>query len=1122
MRSAKLCSLLVAILLWAAPEAFSQSGKISGTITDAQSGETLPGVNVVIEGSLQGAVTNASGFYFINNVRPGTYTLQASFIGYVTVHASGVRVSTGLTTEQDFTLQSEAVGLDEVTVTAERPIVQLDVSANVASLTPESFEDLPVAGVSEVLDLQAGIEPGLQVRGGGIGEVAFVLDGLNLRTGRSNEPLTNISYTSLEEVQVQTGGFNAEYGNVRSGIVNVTTKEPPRDRYIFDGLFRIAPAQDKALNALEGNLGSCDFSSSDLSSDCDSWYARPALDPAVAFDGTDSWDQYTQRQYNAFEGWNAVAERLRNDEGFDVTPQDMRDYFLFTHRKDNQIDIPDYEADFTVGGPLVPGMGDKARFLFSYRGTQTAYTLPQGRDSFDDNLFQLKLVSNLASGMKLSVQGFKATERGVNSNRNLPEVRVWKGNLPSYPWQNLLNGTTLAESQADQAPGTVEPVVNLSRRGVFLFSDGGLALADIDHTMIGGTFTHTLSAKTFYEVNLQNISSKYRSKFPNLRDGSFVEDGVFTPVLFTDNFGMPNGRGDVTCFGGTSDLNGDGQTQGYCVGEEPFGFAGVGGNLLTGETTGGHWVKTRDTTDVSVFTGRFSLTSQLSDVLEIKTGAELILNDIDSRFARVNLALIGPEPEEAYPFSRNPIQGAAFAQSKLEFKGMIANLGFRLDYFDPNVEWWVFDSYDQALRGRIEGLDENLETVAQDAQVSISPRLGISFPISENTKLYFNYGHFRQVLNPLVTLGVQQSRDGGIDVIGNPQHPMPNTVAYELGFDQNLFDQFLLRISGFYRDIRNQPRVVNFNSLGGVVDYNTLEPWNYEDVRGLEFSLTKNRGGFIRGFLNYTYLQTKDGNFGFANFFENSFQQRNYLRTSTDYRINSPLAQPYARANLTFLSPADKGALLGDWRLSFLGEWRAGEKLFWDGLNLGSGGSNIPELQENVQWANYWNFDLRLTKHLDLKSIGTLQVFADVANVFNIKSLYRFAAFHPDNNDLQFYMESLHLPEDIFSDLNNQDALPYIWIPGDDRPGDIRDENVAFQPIEAVASLDNVEPNETAWYWAQDSGTFSRWNGSAFEQVPQGEVDQVIDDKAYIDMPNLRFNTFLNPRRVTFGVRLSF
>ncbi len=94
----------------------------------------------------------------------------------------------------------------------------------------------------------------------------------------------------------------------------------------------------------------------------------------------------------------------------------------------------------------------------------------------------------------------------------------------------------------------------------------------------------------------------------------------------------------------------------------------------------------------------------------------------------------------------------------------------------------------------------------------------------------------------------------------------PQTVAYELGFDQNLFDQYLLRISGFYRDIRNQPRNVSYNSLGGVVNYTIKQPWNYEDVRGAEVTLTKLRGDWIRGFVNYTFLQTKSGNFGYSRF----------------------------------------------------------------------------------------------------------------------------------------------------------------------------------------------------------------------------------------------------------------
>ena len=111
-------------------------------------------------------------------------------------------------------------------------------------------------------------------------------------------------------------------------------------------------------------------------------------------------------------------------------------------------------------------------------------------------------------------------------------------------------------------------------------------------------------------------------------------------------------------------------------------------------------------------------------------------------------------------------------------------------------------------------LDASVTTAPVDAQLEVSPRIGISFPITDNSKLYFNYGHFRQQLIADRIFGVQQSIANGIEVIGNPDHPMPKTVAYELGYDQNLFDQFLLRISGFYRDIRDQPRNVHVPKPG--------------------------------------------------------------------------------------------------------------------------------------------------------------------------------------------------------------------------------------------------------------------------------------------------------------------
>ena len=1137
----RLARLLLALALCVpASLAYAQTGKIAGRVTDASTSDPLPGVNVAIDGTTQGSVTDADGYYTIINLRPGTYALRASFVGFSDVLVPDVRVSTGLTTEIDFQMQEEEVGLDEVVVTAERPIVQLDVSANVASLDPAEFRDLPVAGVSEVLDLQAGIEPGLQVRGGGLNELAFVVDGLNMRAGRGQNPVTNISFTSLEEVQVQTGGFNAEYGNVRAGVVNVTTKEPSRNRFTFDGLFRYVPAQAKSFNALGSLPESCDYSNpNDIDPNCNTYWVRPALDPTVAMDGTGAWDPYTARQYRAFStGWNQEATALQ-DAGFDVSAQDMMEYYRYTHRKDNTIDIPDYQADFTFGGPLVPGISQKLgglRFLFSYRGTQTSYILPQSRDSYDTDTYQLKLTTNLRRDMKLTLHGMQATERGVINDNDANQVNLWQGNLPSYPW-----GQTFAD-----------PVENIAaERAEEVYSDAFLGLGDIDHRMLGASFTHTLTPSTFYEVTVQNVSTKYRQKFPNLRDGAFLcpasgtgpngeacTPGNVVAVPYADG-GVPTGAGDPFCFGGGSDLNGDGRAVPYCVGQAPLGYSGQGGNLIgSSESTGGHWTKTRDTTDVSIFSGRFDLTSQVNRFLLLKSGVELIMSNYDVNSERLSQEL--GFFYEAHRWERSPIQGAAYTQGKLEFRGMIANLGLRLDYFNANSDWWIYDPYNQALRGQEHVLNDSLAKEKPESQLYLSPRLGISFPITQNSKLYFNYGHFRQMLDPFAVFGVQSTPAGGIDVIGNPRHPMPQTVAYELGFDQNLFDLFLLRVSGFYRDVRNQPRDVTYHSLGDVVNYQSRQPWNYEDVRGAEFTLSKNRGRWVQGFINYTYLQTKAGNFGFGEFFENSFEQLEYLRTSTDYRLDAPLAQPFARMNLILLSPDGFGPQvagafpLADWRVSLLGEWRAGQKWTW------GGGGTFPELQNNVAWRDFLNFDLRFTKHINTR-LGDMQLFLDIDNVFNRKHLYNQAAFAEGaTRDQDYYMWSLHLPGDIFDGVNrvtcaqegvdvedcaysDKRNLPYLWVPGDDRPGDFRKEGVAFQPIEAVASLEGVSsPNDIAWYWAQDTGAYSRWNGSTWESVPENEVEKALDDKAYIDMPNYGFHTFLNPRRFTIGLRVSF
>ena len=109
MQRAKAAALAPAV-----PQA--QTGTIAGTVTDSTSGEPLPGVNVVIESTQQGAATDAQGAYEIAGVEAGTYTLRASFVGYGEETREGVEVTDGETTTVDFVMQSQAAGLDELVV----------------------------------------------------------------------------------------------------------------------------------------------------------------------------------------------------------------------------------------------------------------------------------------------------------------------------------------------------------------------------------------------------------------------------------------------------------------------------------------------------------------------------------------------------------------------------------------------------------------------------------------------------------------------------------------------------------------------------------------------------------------------------------------------------------------------------------------------------------------------------------------------------------------------------------------------------------------------------------------------------------------------------------------------
>jgi outer membrane receptor protein involved in Fe transport len=217
----------ILLLLFTFNIAFAQTGKVSGKVTDLESGEPLIGANVIINGTSLGAATNVDGEYIILNVPPNTYTITAKYIGYKDVTKSNIRVSVNVTTQVDFGLPSSAYELGDIVITEQKPLINKNLTNTVSIVNSEDIQNLPVRGVGAVVSTQAGVVTqggNLFVRGSRADQVAFYVDGVLVNDPMFGGATTLGIQNAVQEIQFQAGGYPAEYGGANAGIITTTTK----------------------------------------------------------------------------------------------------------------------------------------------------------------------------------------------------------------------------------------------------------------------------------------------------------------------------------------------------------------------------------------------------------------------------------------------------------------------------------------------------------------------------------------------------------------------------------------------------------------------------------------------------------------------------------------------------------------------------------------------------------------------------------------------------------------------------------------------------------------------------------------------------------------------------------
>jgi len=231
MRARTFATLLAALLFAWPAVAQEQRGVIEGVVKDA-SGAVLPGVTIeakAASGAVLTTVSDTSGLYRFPSVAPGTYTLTASLSSFTSKTSDPIRVGLGQVKAFDFTLTPAGV-TETVTVTALSPLVDVRQPARQTNIRSEQVELLPKGRDFTTLVTQApgaNNEPklgGLSIDGASASENRFIIDGIettDLRTGTSGTPLIA---DFIEEVQVKSSGYTAEYGGALGGVINVLTK----------------------------------------------------------------------------------------------------------------------------------------------------------------------------------------------------------------------------------------------------------------------------------------------------------------------------------------------------------------------------------------------------------------------------------------------------------------------------------------------------------------------------------------------------------------------------------------------------------------------------------------------------------------------------------------------------------------------------------------------------------------------------------------------------------------------------------------------------------------------------------------------------------------------------------
>ena len=905
--------LILPVCVWA-----GTTGKIVGTIQDKETGETMPGVAVTIEGTKLGAMTDPDGEYMILNVPGGTHTLRASMIGYNRTVVQNVLVRPDLTTEINVSLEPTVLEMAEtIVVEAERPLIETNVTTSRTLVSAEDLANRPVDTIQGAVAQSAGATQdfrGVSFRGGrtNTGETVYMVDGISLQnplgpvSGAGNDALaTQVPEFSVEGMEIMRGSYPAEYGNAQSAIINVLTKA----------------GGTKQTGKLRLTFSPNAFEEEDKTT---------SADPAVIRSTKGMMEERDPKRKNvqfSFGGPNPLAKYLVPFGSFDTGSYFVSGEYL------------DYEG--------------------RWRGREEQSWNGRARLSFEDQSGNKKLVFGyLQQQRDYETSGWyiSSDDGSVHENWDLivsTGDTIWTGDDGHPAWTQPL-GDSLSTKRAYVIVDSLEGP-NGERVAVENFDmlDNRSGIREDWSNQFDVAYTHTLSGgKTFYELKFSRFetASKAADTDPWDRYVNGIEREIGVNEMASDRFV----RASIPIL------------------EAHYQLSPNAIYLL------------RQEDKQVVYTLKGDVTTQFTKTHLGKRGVEFKLYDIYRSYHGV------ASGDNIYrdKIDVTSYQAAAYFQEKFETKGMILNIGARVDYFDPNTTYPMdqdnpvnFEVQGETIAGG--GYSDRFEWIQDpvDAKTNWywSPRIGVSHPITERSMFRFTYGHFYQF--PVLWRYYRNNRynwDGAWKYIGNPNLEPEKTILYEAGVDLQLRDQLVLNVTGFYKDISN---LIDFEEKGvwggGRYKHYLYVNSAYGNVRGFEVSLAQRRWHRFSGNVDYTFQiaegKSSNARQAFLDLYDRKvprtedhpldWDQRHTLQVSLDYRI-----------------PMDTGLMLGGWGAN-------AQVTYGSGLpySASTKGDNPPV--NDKRYPSTTNTDLILSKDFIVLGGSKAQFFVEIRNLFDEEAI---------------------------------------------------------------------------------------------------------------------------------------